>query len=195
MGGIGGRRRRGQQRMRWLDGITDSMDSHVMTRWVSVNSGVGDGQGGLACYDSWGRKESDTTERLIWSDLNPICDGIWRWGLWEVIRCLEGGALLKRIFSLIKETPPPPKKGDSQWALWFSFCYKHYSCMDFPVNWSLHFSGISAQCVLVEFYSSHMFSLLSNCHTVFITGCTILHSHQQSVSDPTHHHFDVITTF
>ena len=26
--------------------------------------GVGDGQGGLACCDSWGRKESDTTERL-----------------------------------------------------------------------------------------------------------------------------------
>ena len=26
--------------------------------------GVGDGQGGLACYDSWGRKESDMTERL-----------------------------------------------------------------------------------------------------------------------------------
>jgi len=31
--------------------------------------GVGDGQGGLACCDSWGRKESDTNERLIWSDL------------------------------------------------------------------------------------------------------------------------------
>ena len=31
--------------------------------------GVGDGQGGLACCDSWCRKESDTTERLIWSDL------------------------------------------------------------------------------------------------------------------------------
>ena len=56
VGGIGGRRRRGQQRMRWLDGITDSMD-------VSL-SDVGDGQGGLACCDSWGRKESDTTERL-----------------------------------------------------------------------------------------------------------------------------------
>ena len=27
-------------------------------------AGVGDGQGGLACCDSWGRKESDTTERL-----------------------------------------------------------------------------------------------------------------------------------
>ena len=34
--------------------------------------GVGDGQGGLACCDSWGRKELDTTERLIWSDLNWI---------------------------------------------------------------------------------------------------------------------------
>ena len=31
--------------------------------------GVGDGQGGLACWDSWGHKESDMTERLIWSDL------------------------------------------------------------------------------------------------------------------------------
>ena len=34
--------------------------------------GVGDGQGGLACCDSWGRKELDTTEWLIWSDLNWI---------------------------------------------------------------------------------------------------------------------------
>ena len=31
--------------------------------------GVGDGQGGLACCDSWGCKESDTTERLNWTDL------------------------------------------------------------------------------------------------------------------------------
>ena len=30
--------------------------------------GVGDGQGGLACCNSWGRKESDMTERLIWSE-------------------------------------------------------------------------------------------------------------------------------
>ena len=32
--------------------------------------GVGDGQGGLACCDSWGRKESDMTERLNWTELN-----------------------------------------------------------------------------------------------------------------------------
>ena len=59
LGGIGGRRRKGQQRMRGLDGIIDSMDVSLSELW-----GVGDGQGGLACCDSWGRKESDTTERL-----------------------------------------------------------------------------------------------------------------------------------
>ena len=33
--------------------------------------GVGDGQGGLVCCSSWGRKESDTTEQLNWTELNP----------------------------------------------------------------------------------------------------------------------------
>ena len=41
--------------MRWLDGIANSMD---------MSLGAGDGQGGLACCDSWGRKELDTTEQL-----------------------------------------------------------------------------------------------------------------------------------
>ena len=59
LGGIGGRRRRGRQRMRWLDGITDSMDVSL-----SESPGVGDGQGSLACCDSLGCKESDVTERL-----------------------------------------------------------------------------------------------------------------------------------
>ena len=59
LGKIEGERRKGQQRMRWLDGITDSMDMNL-----SKLSGVGDGQGGLACRSPWGCKESDTTERL-----------------------------------------------------------------------------------------------------------------------------------
>ena len=42
----------------WLDGRE--------SEWTP---GVGDGQGGLACCDSWGRKESDTTEWLNWTEL------------------------------------------------------------------------------------------------------------------------------
>ena len=45
----------------WLNGCE--------SEWIL---GVGDGQGGLACCDSWGRKESDTTERLNWTELNWI---------------------------------------------------------------------------------------------------------------------------
>ena len=63
LGGIGARRRRGRQRMRWLDGITHSID-------MSLNKlpGVGDGQGGLVCCSSWGRRGSDTAERLNWTE-------------------------------------------------------------------------------------------------------------------------------
>ena len=67
LGGIGGRRRRGWQRMRWLDGITDWMDVSL-----SELPGVGDGQGSLTCCNSWGRKESDTTKRLNWTELNRV---------------------------------------------------------------------------------------------------------------------------
>ena len=52
---IEGKSRIGWQRMRWLDGIIDSMDMNLSKLWDS------EGQGSLACCSAWGRKESDTT--------------------------------------------------------------------------------------------------------------------------------------
>ena len=47
----------------WLDGRE--------SEWTPA---VDDGQGGLACWDSWGRKESDTTEWLNWTELNQTLE-------------------------------------------------------------------------------------------------------------------------
>ena len=71
LGGIGGRRRRGRPRMRWLDGWHHQLDGHEF-EWTP---GVGDGQGGLACCNSWDRKELDMTERLNWTEGCFCSDG------------------------------------------------------------------------------------------------------------------------
>ena len=81
--GIGGRRRRGRQRMRWF-GCHDWLNGHGFG-WTP---GVGDGQGGLACCNSWCCKESDMTEWLNWTELN-----------WKYIRIY-----LEFLFALVVNT-------------------------------------------------------------------------------------------
>ena len=67
LGKIEGRRRGGGDR-----GWDGWMASLTQWTWVWVDSGVGDGQGGLACCSSWGYIESDMTERLNCTELNSI---------------------------------------------------------------------------------------------------------------------------
>ena len=76
LGKIEGRKRRGQQRTRWLDSIADSMDMSLSKLWEMVK-----GQGGLVCCSPWGRKESDVTEQLN-------NNRIWNFSLLQTIACI-----------------------------------------------------------------------------------------------------------
>ena len=70
LGKIEGRRRRGQQRMRRLDSITDSKDlslSKLRELWWTGKPG---------CCNSWGHKESDMTEQLNWTELSFRLTGL-----------------------------------------------------------------------------------------------------------------------
>ena len=75
--------------------------------------GVGDGQGGLACCDSWGRKESDTTERLNWTE--PQCS------LHHYLLQLGHGSNLN-IHEWIKK-------------IWYIYTMEYYSAIKGKKNW------------------------------------------------------------
>ena len=85
LGGIGGRRRRGRQRMRWLDGITDSMHVNPLSWWWTGRPGVLQFMGSQRVGHNW------ATE-LKWTELNLeiqtfLCRTGIRQHAWKMIRC------------------------------------------------------------------------------------------------------------
>ena len=79
---------KGWQRMRWLDDITSSMDTNLRKLWII------DREAWLACCSPWGRKESDMTERLKWTELI-------KGGTFWIIKCIMVRSSMWRIRKLL----------------------------------------------------------------------------------------------
>ena len=142
LGKIEGRRRRGRQRMRWLNGI-HRLYGHEFEQAL----GVGDGQGSLASCSPWGRKKSDTTERLNWS--------------WKVL-CTCPLLLLGSCCLVTKPCPtlgdpmdcnPPASsvRGIFQAIIWDWVAISFSRRSSWPRDWTLD-SCISRRILIIELY-------------------------------------------
>ena len=122
LGKIEDRRRKGQQRTRWLDGITGSINRHEFEQ----TPGETEGQGRLVCCSSWGRKEWDVTWQLN-NKNSPIKGGS---------RDIKGQkASCSEAFGKIDDLPTgPPRPGQVQGNLKQT---SHRGSSPFPVHFQL----------------------------------------------------------
>ena len=95
VGKIDGRNRRGQQRIRCLDGITNSVDMNLSKLQVW------DGHGALSCCSPWDHKESDMTEWLNWTEPTDSVSLQQKWH--QVLNCSTLKALLLSLCSSVDE--------------------------------------------------------------------------------------------
>ena len=95
------------------------MASLTRWTWAEVNSGVRDGQGGLAWCDSWGRKESDMTEQLNWTELKTFSKRILKLRVANMGKnhpCWNG-VLLRDLFFPAWVPATKPAQNNFQFAL------------------------------------------------------------------------------
>ena len=112
-----------------MDGWHHGLNGHEF-EWTP---GVGDGPGGMACWDSRGRKESDTTERLNWTELN--------WGFWWVYfiepsfhgwsEAIELGEWGNAHFILLHDTELMLVFVLFCFVLFFTFSFSNLGCLPF----------------------------------------------------------------
>ena len=96
--------------------------------------GVGDGQGGLACYGSWDRKESDTTEWLNWTETQINMD-------FKFLMFLKGKCKQKMMFYRIRSSGPNisllSAPEDLVWFAVETHSLNHWTTREFPVWFGL----------------------------------------------------------
>ena len=119
----------------WWCFLRVELSSFILLYWLDGREsqwtpGAGDGQGGLACCNSWGHKESDTTERLIWSDLILL--------YWSKV------AFFFFFWTAVFHLPNTSNSDVAQfWAEWFMWCDKHQgtNCYEKEENVAFLFQG------------------------------------------------------